>query len=158
MNGYVLTLAADDNATFLVTSSDFPELTTFIDRESSGVRHITDALEEAIAARISDGQDLPEPVAAGRDCPSGDFEIFVPLRAQTMLKVALYRALRSRSMTRADLQRALKCHREQVDRLFRIDHASRLDQLEAAFHAMGLDLGMNTSVAKPAADWVHGAN
>jgi hypothetical protein len=30
----------------------------------------------------------------------------------------------------------LRAHREQVDRLFRLDHSSRLDQLDAAFRAL----------------------
>ncbi|MCO5159887.1 MAG: hypothetical protein M9939_02020 [Mesorhizobium sp.] len=40
-------------------------------------------------------------------------------------------------MTRAELARRLGWHREQVDRLFRLDHKSRLDQLESAFKALG---------------------
>ena len=49
----------DDNV--LVTSPDFPELTTFgMDREEAIARAV-DALEESIASRIHDGQDVPLP-------------------------------------------------------------------------------------------------
>jgi hypothetical protein len=43
-------------------------------------------------------------------------------------------------MTRADLMRALGRHREQVDRLFRLDHNSRLDAMDDAFKAVGVPL------------------
>jgi antitoxin HicB len=33
-------------------------------------------------------------------------------------------------------------HREQVDRLFRIDHKSRLDQIEAAAKALGVSISV----------------
>jgi antitoxin HicB len=55
----------------------------------------------------------------------------------TALKVALYHALRESKITRAELTRRLRWNRESVDRLFRLDHASRLDQIEAAFAALG---------------------
>jgi hypothetical protein len=33
-------------------------------------------------------------------------------------------------------------NRESVDRLFRLGHASRLDQIEAAFHALGRSIAV----------------
>ena len=56
----------------------------------------------------------------------------------TWAKVVLYATLRHRGMSRAELMRKLGLHREPVDRLFRLDHNSRLDQLEAAFIALGV--------------------
>lgn len=55
----------------------------------------------------------------------------------TTLKVALYQSLKEENVTRAELSRRLGWKREQVDRLFRLDHMSRLDQIEDAFAAMG---------------------
>ena len=55
----------------------------------------------------------------------------------TALKVSLYRSLREARLTRVELLRRLGWNRESVDRLFRLDHASRLGQLEAAFKALG---------------------
>ncbi len=59
------------------------------------------------------------------------------LPVQTQLKVLLMKTLRDERMTRAELARRLDWHREQVDRLFRLNHASRLDQIEAAFKVLG---------------------
>ena len=62
----------DDEGSLLATSPDFPELTTFgIDTDEALARAV-DALEEAIAARIHDGRDIPPPFArTGRSpcCP-----------------------------------------------------------------------------------------
>ena len=57
---YPIQLEDDDDAV-LVTSPDFPELTTFgVDRDEA-VARAAYALEEAIAARIHDGKDIPLP-------------------------------------------------------------------------------------------------
>jgi antitoxin HicB len=74
--------------------------------------------------------DIPAPASHSRARA-----VALPLMAA--LKVALYRSLREAGLTRAELMRRLGWNRESVDRLFRLDHASRLDQLEAAFKALG---------------------
>ncbi len=58
----------------------------------------------------------------------------------TALKVELYRTMRQQGMTRAELMRQLKWKRNSVDRLFRIDHASRPDQIESAFKVLHKDV------------------
>lgn len=126
---YRIALEADDNRTWLVTCPAFPEVTTFGEDEADAIRHARDAIEEAIAARISDDEDIPDGETRGKH--------LVRLPALTSLKVELYRRMRRSGITRAELARRLKWNRESVDRLFRIDHASRLDQIEAAFAALG---------------------
>lgn len=138
MNAYRIELTPDDNGTYLVTSPDFPELTTFGEDEGDAIANASRAVEEAIAARIAHGADVPQFsgfVTRGKP--------FVRLSALTTLKVTLYLTLAQRGVTRAELSRRLGWHREQVDRLFRLDHASRLDQIEAAFTALGVELDLS---------------
>jgi len=59
------------------------------------------------------------------------------LPALTALKTALYQAMRESGTRKADLARRLSAHGPQVDRLLDLRHASRLDQIEAAFRALG---------------------
>ena len=94
-----------------------------------------DAIEEAIAARISDGREIPASTPRGRSTGQNDF--WVKLPQLTAQKVMLYNLLPKVGVTRSELARRLKWHREQVDRLFRLDHASKADQLDAAFRALG---------------------
>ncbi len=51
----------DDNGSILVTAPDFPELTTFGEDRDDALMRAVDALEEAIAARMRDGRDIPKP-------------------------------------------------------------------------------------------------
>ena len=144
---YLIDVTPDDNGTLLATSKAFPELTTFGDDAADVERTAVGALEEAIAARIADNEPLPPPAshAAAIRKHKG---VVVKLPLMTALKVELYQALRKSGTTRAALARRLNWHREQVDRLFRIDHASRLDQLEAAFHALHRDVDVRVGAER----------
>jgi antitoxin HicB len=131
---YKIKLEPDDNGTLLVTCPDLPGVVTFGETRDDAIRHATDAIEGWIAGLIADGLDVPRPRATKRLRQS---EAVVALPALTTLKAELYWALRKANITRAELARRLKWNRESVDRLFRLDHASRLDQIEAAFRALG---------------------
>jgi antitoxin HicB len=129
MLSYPITCRRDDNGTYLATSRDFPELTTFGDDKNDAMIHAIDALEEAIAARIARRDSIPAP-SKGRNRAA--------LSTQTELKILLYNNMRARGMRKSDLARKLKWHGPQVDRLFDLKHASRIDQLESAFAAIGV--------------------
>jgi antitoxin HicB len=129
---YLLKTAPDDNGTQLVTCPAFPEVTTFVSR--GGGAHALAAIEEAIAARIADGDPLPRPATDAQRKRHKGLAVKLPLL--TSLKAQLYMATREAGVTRAELARRLGWHREQVDRLFRLDHASRVDQIEAAFEKL----------------------
>ncbi len=135
MASYRIELTPDDNDTLSVRSPAFPEVVSFGDDEASACRWGELAIEEAIAGRIHDGQDIPEDT--GSVDPAAKVRVVsTPLLID--LKVDLYRALRTAGMTRAELARRLKWNRNSVDRLFDIGHASRLDQIEAAMRVLGL--------------------
>jgi antitoxin HicB len=125
---YLIRFEPDDNGTLLVTCPELPEVTTFGEDEEAALAHAREAVEEAIAARIAEGRDVPKPVATGRHRAA------LSLQAQT--KVQLYWALKEAGITRAELMRRLGWQRESVDRLFRLDHATRIDQYQAAFEAL----------------------
>ena len=126
---YRIKLTKDDNDTVLATSPDFPELITFGDDDSDALLHAIDALEEAIAARMAHKEDIPEP------SPRGRYRVALP--SQVALKVLLYQGMRRRGLTKAQLARRLNWHGPQVDRLLDLRHASRLDQIDTAFNALG---------------------
>jgi antitoxin HicB len=136
---YRVQMAPDDNGTLFVTCRSLPEVTTFGDDEVDALAHARDAIEEALAARIADSEDVPDGDRRGPH--------LVPLPALIALKVELYRLLRNSGVNRAELARRLKWNRESVDRLFRLDHASRLDQLETAFAALGQKIDIQVQAA-----------
>ena len=126
---YRIELTPDDNGTFLVRCPALPIVVTFGETEEDARGRAVDAIETALASMIDDGEDIP---------PSEDEGIALPLL--TALKVNLYWALRESLISRAELGRRLKWKRESVDRLFRLDHLSRLEQIEAAFAALGREV------------------
>ena len=130
MLSYPILLEPDDGA-FLATSRDFPELTTFGDDRSEALARAVDALEEAIAARIHRGLDIPAPSA-------GDARAVVP--TLTAIKVILYQGMRDQGIGKAELARRLGWHLPQVDRVLDVRHRSRLDRMDAALGAIGRHL------------------
>lgn len=139
MFGYRIELTPDDNGTFLVTCPALPEVTTFGATDEEIDAAALDAIQEAVAARIAHGEAIPLPDRIARIR-------FVKVPAWVALKIHLAVALRNSHINRAELQRRLGwAHREQVDRLFRLDHETKLDSLESAFHALHCDLNIEVS-------------
>ena len=132
----------DDDGTVLATSPDFPELTTFgADREAA-IARATDALEEAIAARIHERKDIPPPSSG---------EAYAVLPTLTAVKVRLYQGMREQGVGKAELARRLGWHMPQVDRVLDVEHHSRLDQMDAALAAIGRRLCVSTAaISDPA--------
>jgi antitoxin HicB len=126
---YRVVLSPDDNDTVMVTCPDLPEVTSFGDDEADALLRAVDSIEEALAARIAKREPVPAPSAGkGRR---------VRLPVLTALKVELYRAARAEGVRKAEMARRLHLHAPQVDRLFDLRHGSHLDQIEAAFRALG---------------------
>lgn len=73
---------------FTVTFRDWPEAITQGDTSAQALMEAADCLEEAVAARIDDGREIPAPSARQR----GEYDVSVPL--QMALRAALYRAVR----------------------------------------------------------------
>ena len=51
----------EDDGTIMVTSPEFPELTTFGEDRTEALARAVDAFDEAIAARIHLGREVPSP-------------------------------------------------------------------------------------------------
>ena len=135
MLAYAIELEEDDGA-FLVTSPDFPELATFGDDREEAIARAADALEEAIAARIHDRDDIPAP-SPGNTCAT--------LPPLTAAKVLLYQGMREQGIGKAELARRLGWHLPQVDRVLDVEHHSRLDQMDAALSAIGWRLEVSAT-------------
>ena len=137
---YHVKLSTDTNDTILVEVPDVPGAVTFgADREEALLR-APDAIETILIGYVADRRDIPMP-HAGSKGP------FVTLPALTEAKLALYSAMRTARVSKAELSRRLNWHLPQVDRLLDLRHASRLDQLEAAFRALGKRLSVQVSEA-----------
>jgi antitoxin HicB len=127
---YPIVLETDDNGTLLVVCPDLPEVTTFGEDLEDALQRASDAIEEALAARIARREDIPPPSPpGGRRC--------VALPPLTSAKVKLYQEARVRGMTKAAIGRLLGWHGPQVDRLFDLRHPSKFEQIDRALRTMG---------------------
>jgi antitoxin HicB len=61
VTSYPVKLTPDDNGTLLVTSPDFPELTSFGETVEDSLERACGALLEAIEARMHDREEIPPP-------------------------------------------------------------------------------------------------
>lgn len=119
------------NGGFVVTFPDVPEAITQGDTVEEAMAMASEALELALTFYTEQWKDLPRPTPARR----GMHMIRVPALSDAKFK--LYSALRAAGIRRTELARRLKCSPSQVDRLLDISHHSKLDQIEAAFAAIG---------------------
>ena len=141
MLAYPIVLENDDG-TVLATSPDFPELTTFGEDREEAIARAAHALEEAIAARIHDREDIPPPSSG---------EAYAVLPTLTAVKVRLYQGMCEQGVGKAELARRLGWHMPQVDRVLDVEHHSRLDQMDAALAAIGRRLRVSTAtISDPA--------
>jgi antitoxin HicB len=126
---YPVTLTPDDNQAIVVTFPDVPGAITYGATVEEALTRAPDALLTVFDALVKDRRDLPAP------SPTRGPSIALP--ALETAKLALYETLRTARVSKAELGRRLDWHPTQVDRLLALTHASRLDQLDAAFRAVG---------------------
>lgn len=141
MISYRVTLAPDSNGTVLVTSPDFPELVSFGNDEADALSYAVGAFEEAIAARISDREEIPVP-SKGK---ASDRRVALPVQAE--VKVLLYQQMWKSGVRKADLARKMDLHRQEIDRLLDLNHATSIAKLERAFSVLGKSINIEISDA-----------
>ncbi len=130
-------MLSPDNGAFLVTFPDVPEAITFGATKAEALTMAVDALESGLSFYVDARKSLPVP-SARPDLPS------VRPSALESIKLAVYQEMMNQGIRKADLARRLGWKAPQVDRLFDLGHASRLDQLEAAAKALGrhIEIGL----------------
>jgi antitoxin HicB len=114
---------------FVVTFPDLPEAVTQGDTEEEALTAAADCIEEAIAARIDDGLEIPTPSEI-----SGQS---VPLPLEMALKASLYLALQETGVSKSDLARRLDVNEKEARRMLDPHHHTRLGTLERALRALG---------------------
>ncbi|MGV0998270.1 MAG: type II toxin-antitoxin system HicB family antitoxin [Fluviibacter sp.] len=133
MLNYPVMLTPDDG-TFLVTFPDVPEAITFGADEDEALLHAVDALETGLSFYVDERKPLPTPRKPKRGqktvCPS----------ALESAKLGVYQEMMVQGLRKSELARRLGWHMPQVDRLFDLKHASKLDQIEAAAHVLGKNI------------------
>ena len=132
---YPVLLNPAEEGGFVVTFPDVPEAITQGEDMSDALFHARNALESALMFYIDDRRPLPK--------PSGRPEL--PTVAPVTLscaKLALYQAMLDTDVREADLARRMDVAPTMVDRLLSLNHASKIEQIDAALAALGKRLAV----------------
>jgi len=129
---YAMKLTPDKHeGGYVVTCRDFPEAITQGDTIDEAVAEAADALEEAIAARIDDGREIPTPSAAKRG------ERFVSVPPSMALKAAVYLAVREAGISTSEFARRMRLDEKEARRILDPHHPTKLPRIEAALSVLG---------------------
>ena len=122
---------------FIVTFPDFEFGITQGDTEAEARAMAEDSLALVIESYIEQGKPLPTPThRRGRQ-----YRV-IKLPALQAAKTELYRQFMTSGLRKVDLAQRLGIPKTVIDRLFDLNHHSRLDQIEAAFAVLGKRLAV----------------
>jgi len=137
---YPVEIKKDTNGTYQVSFPDIPEAHTFGESRDEALEHGIEALDTALSFYIDEGKDLPR--ASGK---RGRSIIRPSLIAE--MKLGIYQSMRTEKIRKTDLARRMGVALMQVDRLLDLTHSSRIEQLEAAYGALGKRVHVELEVA-----------
>ncbi|MCH8111217.1 MAG: type II toxin-antitoxin system HicB family antitoxin [Proteobacteria bacterium] len=124
-------LEESSSGTVIVSFPDLPEALTEGTDMAEAISRAADCLEEAIAARMVNREDIPEP-SRNR---AGKFIVMLP--AATAAKAALYVAMREAGISNVALGRRIGVDERQIRRLIDPRYRSNLADIDRAL--MSLD-------------------
>jgi antitoxin HicB len=133
---------------YLVRFPDFDWGVTQGDTRQEAEEMAADAIRTMIRELIRQGKAVPR-----ASKPRGRKHRMIRLNALDAAKAELYVVFQASGLRKAELARRIGIPKTTVDRLFDLDNHSRLDQMEAAFAALGkrLSIGVEDAVYPPAA-------
>src|SRR5438094_522900 len=108
---YPATFTPEKEGGYMVRFVDLPEAITSGADRIDALAQAADCLEEAIAGRITDGEEIPRPSSPRRN------QALVTVPAPTAAKAALYLAMREARIKNTELARRLGCHEKEVRRM-----------------------------------------
>jgi antitoxin HicB len=125
-----LTIDFDDGG-YVVTFRDLPEAITQGDCLELALSEASDCLEEAIAARIDDHLDIPEPSKPLEN------KHLVTVPTQTALKAALVMAMSESKLNQVQLAQVLNVDQKEVRRILDPHHGTKLATMERTLNILG---------------------
>jgi antitoxin HicB len=128
---YAVLLAPAEEGGFVVTCRGLPEVITQGENVEDALTQAVDAMDEAFAARMKSNEDFPKPTRPRE----GEYLVSPP--AETVLKAALYIAMREAGVTKVELAKRLGVDEKEVRRLLDPHHGSKLPRIAEAVQLLG---------------------
>ena len=121
---------------YTVTFRDIPEAITEGQTLEEAREMAADALLTAMDFYFEDGRAVPDPSAP----EAGEELVALPLSAWAKVKLLNLRI--EKNARPADIARAMGIKPQEVTRILDLHHATKIDTLAAAFHAMDSELSI----------------
>jgi antitoxin HicB len=116
---------------YVVTFRDLPEAITQGDSVSECLTEAVDCLEEAIAARIDDNREIPQPSTHHE----GEYLVELPLTM--VFKTLVYQAFREKEINKTQLAHQLNLDEKEIRRILNPRHGTKLSTIERVLSALG---------------------
>ena len=133
---YAVQIVREGDA-FVVSSRDLPELNSVGYSLDEALIEALDGIETVMMIYYMDGR---KPIPLPTETLEGEY--MVRLSAQVAIKISLYNEMIQQKVTRAELGRRLNWKQAQVNRLWSLDHSTKLEAIEAAFKAIGRNIDL----------------
>lgn len=134
---YPATFKPAEEGGFVVTFRDIPEAITQGDSLEEAREMAADALLAAMDFYFEDGRPVPAPSKVKR----GDELVSLP--ASVWAKVLLLNEMASQGIRPAELARRMGIKPQEVNRIVKLDHTTKIDTLADALRAMGKQLSIS---------------
>jgi antitoxin HicB len=115
---------------YIVTFRDLPEAITQGNTVDDSLKEAIDCLEEAIAGRIDDNREIPEP-SQRRE---GEYIVNLPLAM--VFKALVYLAFKEAEMPKTQLAQKLNVDEKEIRRILNPRHVTKLSTLERVLFAL----------------------
>lgn len=120
-----------------MTFPDIPEALTQGDTREEALSAALDALVTAFEFYFEDNEQIPLPSGVN----AGDDFVEVPLSVAS--KVLLLNAFLESRLTQQELAKRIGKPRQEITRLFDLNHATKIDAVQSAAKALGRELTLN---------------
>jgi antitoxin HicB len=124
---------------FVVTFPDIPEAITQGDTEQAAVEMATDALITAMDFYFEDDRAVPMPSPVRKGL------VPVALPPSVWAKVLLLNEMLAQGVSPAELARRMNARPQEITRVTNLEHPTKIDTLDQAFHALGKHLELKVA-------------
>lgn len=134
---YPVYVKPDGDEYFEITCRDLPELNAIAYSKEDIEQQAQDALETTFMLYMTDRKTIP--LASKKQ----DGEILVNLPLRYDFKIALYNEALKQGITKAEMARRINATQKQIDRIWSVDHPTKLETLEEVFKALNKSVSLN---------------
>jgi antitoxin HicB len=127
-------LTPDIDGGYVVTFRDLPEAITQGDSIAECLKEASDCLEEAIAARIDDNLEIPQPSLI----KEREYLVYLPL--SMVFKTLVYLSFQETKMSKSQLANKLNLDEKELKKILNPREITELSTLDKIFSALGKQL------------------